>query len=1328
MNTARTIRVSIDSTDAVSGADKLKAALNGITRSGKTATAANDNVAGSIDKIERASKSAAKSVDNTSKSMDRLNSIIKGFVAAATVKAVVGLADSFTRFTNSLRVAGVEGANGRMVIERLYASAQKYGVQLEAMSGLYGKASQAQKSLNASQGDLLKFSNGVAAALKVQGGSVNDAAGALHQLGQAITGNKIQAEEYNSILDGAYPILQAVAAGSDKYKGSVAALTKEVKAGNVTSKQFFEDFLKGSGTLEARAAKANFTVASSWQVLTNAVTKYVGEADQANAVSSTLGAGIRGLGNHLETVVPLVAGLGLALGVGFVARAVAASVAASGAATAMGAMGIAARGAGAAMLGAFGGPIGLAITGLSLLLVGLYTDSTNMTAAFDANAVAAEKFGVKLSDASKAAMAASGETRAVGTSAASAEPEMWSFSNASGHLTKQLWEQAKAARAARVELLQTQLTEAQGRIGTGQDATFEGARMNSRNAFHAFGKGDILAGLGLAGKSLRADIANVFSNGRTGREGRALATDSGRVAGAIQKQIDALTGTPIGKSDLPSGGGAIPADPKKPDKKNSAEKEAERRAKAQKEFWQGMEQELALSKQTGVEREKQAKIYDYQAIVGRDINKEERKKLDGLIEQKALAEFIVKSDEDRKDTLREIATQEELFRKKAAGATEEQLAIEKAVLDYRNNALSTGVDIQSQAYKVAEDQYRLDQQRSGEIDKQNRLLNAGAEAAEKYSASYAKAQTALGFQNERDALTALYNGGNNPKFTKSQFDEAIKGLDDAIGQAARDSSNTMHYHWGDTIGRIGDEISGKWGFAISNLGDKLNDLVSAANGDFSSGGILGGIAGLLGKTVRNGKIVNNGFGDAVQSGASNFNDQLFGNSSKGIKSVFSDPLKSMSSSFSSFKDSFAGPNGLVKGIGNAVGGAMQGAQMGSQIAGVGKAVWGKFSTTGSQLGGALGSVGGPLGSAIGSLLGGTIGGLLKKTKYGTASISQLAGGELGVGSLKGNKSGYKDNANSAAGSVISGLQEIAASLGATLTGSPSVSIGMYKKDWRVSDTGRTGKLKGKYSDVKDFGDDAEAAIAYAIQSALQDGILTGISEFSQRVIKANGDTNSIALAQSYESILDSLAAFKDPIKAAVESATKDIDTLAEQMKKAGATSAELANVEKYRSLKLKEILDDQLADFNDTLKLLKGEASGKSPFALLQEDLSAMDKFRETLASGGTVDSAAFNKLAQSIISGAGNVYGTQTKSYQDIFGNLTALTESAIGNATTNFNNAASGAEGTTDAVTTMDENVTSAINTGNEWLAQIHAALTTRNTVVGTITSQNGKLLNAN
>ena len=58
MQTARTIRVSIDSSCAQDGAKKVNAALSSITRGGKATAAANDNVAGSFNKIEKASNSA----------------------------------------------------------------------------------------------------------------------------------------------------------------------------------------------------------------------------------------------------------------------------------------------------------------------------------------------------------------------------------------------------------------------------------------------------------------------------------------------------------------------------------------------------------------------------------------------------------------------------------------------------------------------------------------------------------------------------------------------------------------------------------------------------------------------------------------------------------------------------------------------------------------------------------------------------------------------------------------------------------------------------------------------------------------------------------------------------------------------------------------------------------------------------------------------------------------------------------------------------------------------------------------------------------------------
>lgn len=219
-------------------------------------------------------------------------------------RAIVGLADSYTRFTNQLKLAGLEGRALERTQEALFTSAQKYGVELEGLGTLYGRVSQAGRELGASNEDLLKFTNGVAAAIKVQGAAAPQVAGALLQLSQALGGVNVRAEEYNSINEGARPILVAVANGSDRFKGSVNALRNAVIAGTVSSREFYEAFLAGSGQLEAQATKANLTIAASLTTLNNALGFYIGRSDDALSATERAAAGIALLAENIDKVVP----------------------------------------------------------------------------------------------------------------------------------------------------------------------------------------------------------------------------------------------------------------------------------------------------------------------------------------------------------------------------------------------------------------------------------------------------------------------------------------------------------------------------------------------------------------------------------------------------------------------------------------------------------------------------------------------------------------------------------------------------------------------------------------------------------------------------------------------------------------------------------------------------------------------------------------------------------------------------------------------------------------------------------------------------------------
>lgn len=278
----------------------------------------NTSIAATRRQISSISTTVAQTEASVRRSSDGMKAALlgsaAGVAAAFSADRLKDYADGYTRFTNQLKVAGLEGQALGKTQNDLYAIAQRYGIQLESTGALYGRLSQGAKELGASQSELLRFVSGVGAGLKVQGGDAAASAGALLQLTQALGGTYVRAEEFNSINEGARPILQAVANGIDKYKGSVSKLRDDVIAGTLTSKDFFQGFLNGSKQLEAQAAKANLTIGASFTVLNNALGKYIGETDASLSATARIAGGIGSLANNLDVIIPALTTIAVAFG------------------------------------------------------------------------------------------------------------------------------------------------------------------------------------------------------------------------------------------------------------------------------------------------------------------------------------------------------------------------------------------------------------------------------------------------------------------------------------------------------------------------------------------------------------------------------------------------------------------------------------------------------------------------------------------------------------------------------------------------------------------------------------------------------------------------------------------------------------------------------------------------------------------------------------------------------------------------------------------------------------------------------------------------------
>lgn len=218
--------------------------------------------------------------------------LIGTVASAAAVKAVVELSDAATRIDNSLKVAGLSGAELEKVYQRLNKAALANGAPIETLATLYSKAAQAQKELGVSSEELLGFTSNVALALRVAGTDAQSASGALLQLGQALGSGTVHAEEFNSILEGAPTIAQAAAAGIKEAGGSVSKLKSLVVDGKISSEAFFRGFEAGAPILQEKVAGSVFTVEQATGNLKTALINVVKEFNESTGASERFAGGI----------------------------------------------------------------------------------------------------------------------------------------------------------------------------------------------------------------------------------------------------------------------------------------------------------------------------------------------------------------------------------------------------------------------------------------------------------------------------------------------------------------------------------------------------------------------------------------------------------------------------------------------------------------------------------------------------------------------------------------------------------------------------------------------------------------------------------------------------------------------------------------------------------------------------------------------------------------------------------------------------------------------------------------------------------------------------
>ena len=240
----------------------------------------------------RGNQSVRRDLRRTEQAADRLSrSIRRAFGAiggALAIRRLVQFADQFATLENQVRVVSNNTDQLSASLDRLFQIANRTRAPVGALGTLFQRASIASSELGASQSQLFDFVERVGQALAVQGSTVQSARGALIQLSQAIGSTIVRAEEFNSIQEGALPILQAVARGIDDAGGSVSRLRSLVINGQVTNREFFDAFLRGSDQISDQFGATRATVGQALTQLNNAFVETVGRLSRTSGAMNEL--------------------------------------------------------------------------------------------------------------------------------------------------------------------------------------------------------------------------------------------------------------------------------------------------------------------------------------------------------------------------------------------------------------------------------------------------------------------------------------------------------------------------------------------------------------------------------------------------------------------------------------------------------------------------------------------------------------------------------------------------------------------------------------------------------------------------------------------------------------------------------------------------------------------------------------------------------------------------------------------------------------------------------------------------------------------------------
>lgn len=273
-------------------AEKLQLGIV-ITADGKSAEGELARVKANLDGVKRSS-------DDVRRATDLARNAFRSLAAAFSVRELIRTTDAYAGIQGRLKL--ISGGTSEFVAaqKELYSIAQQNLAPLAETVQLYSRLAPAMRELGQSQRATLTITDLVGKSMRISGTDAASAAAGILQFGQAIGSGVLRGDEFNSVMENSLRLAQALA---DGLKVPTSALRGMAEQGELTADKVIKALQSQAEVIRAEYKNIPLTVSGAWQQLQNALTVYIGRADQANGSSRKLAESIALIARNLESVL-----------------------------------------------------------------------------------------------------------------------------------------------------------------------------------------------------------------------------------------------------------------------------------------------------------------------------------------------------------------------------------------------------------------------------------------------------------------------------------------------------------------------------------------------------------------------------------------------------------------------------------------------------------------------------------------------------------------------------------------------------------------------------------------------------------------------------------------------------------------------------------------------------------------------------------------------------------------------------------------------------------------------------------------------------------------